>query len=121
MDLRPLLLKHPDPVDDPFYQSTVKSMIYFCAAILLLVKLFSFAFLRRSYFFPLLFSHISLVSGSRYVPMQVRYGRILNNSFIRWSCQLIEFLCTINWDKVLLRLVPPNVHLRITVKSAMRI
>ena len=29
--------KHPDPVDDPFYQSTVKSLMYFCAVILLLV------------------------------------------------------------------------------------
>ncbi|KAL1736862.1 hypothetical protein EV714DRAFT_232814 [Schizophyllum commune] len=26
--------KHPDPVSDPFYQSTVKSLMYFCAAIL---------------------------------------------------------------------------------------
>jgi hypothetical protein len=32
--------KHPDPVDDPFYQSTVKSLMYFCAAILLLVYFF---------------------------------------------------------------------------------
>ncbi|KAI0269850.1 hypothetical protein BC834DRAFT_863602 [Gloeopeniophorella convolvens] len=27
--------RHPDPVDDPFYQSTVKTLMYFCAAILL--------------------------------------------------------------------------------------
>jgi Ca2+:H+ antiporter len=33
--------KHPDPVDDPFYQSTVKSFMYYCAAILLLVKFFA--------------------------------------------------------------------------------
>jgi hypothetical protein len=30
--------KHPDPVDDPFYQSTVKSLMYFCAAVLLFVR-----------------------------------------------------------------------------------
>lgn len=30
--------KHPDPVDDPFYQSTVKTLMYFCAAILLFVS-----------------------------------------------------------------------------------
>lgn len=33
--------KHPNPVDDPFYQSTVKSLMYYCAAILLLVKFFA--------------------------------------------------------------------------------
>ena len=30
--------KYPDPVDDPFYQSTVKTLMYFCAGILLLVS-----------------------------------------------------------------------------------
>ena len=29
--------QHPDPVNDPFYQSTVKSLMYFCAVILLFV------------------------------------------------------------------------------------
>jgi Ca2+:H+ antiporter len=29
--------QHPDPVHDPFYQTTVKSLMYFCAAILLFV------------------------------------------------------------------------------------
>lgn len=31
--------KHPDPVEDPFYQSTVKSLMYFCAVILVFVSL----------------------------------------------------------------------------------
>lgn len=31
--------QHPDPVDDPFYQSTVKSLMYLCAAVLLFVSL----------------------------------------------------------------------------------
>jgi Ca2+:H+ antiporter len=30
--------EHPDPVDDPFYQSTVKDLMFFCAAILLFVS-----------------------------------------------------------------------------------
>jgi len=30
--------QHPDPVNDPFYQSTVKSLMYFCAVILLFVS-----------------------------------------------------------------------------------
>jgi len=29
--------QHPDPVQDPFYQSTVKNLMYFCAVILLFV------------------------------------------------------------------------------------
>lgn len=43
--------KHPDPVDDPFYQSTVKSLMYFCAVILLLVNFVPVLifFRRRSY------------------------------------------------------------------------
>ena len=31
--------EHPDPVDDPFYQSSVKHLMYACAAILLFVSL----------------------------------------------------------------------------------
>ena len=31
--------KHPDPVDDPFYQSSVKNLMYLCAGILLFVSL----------------------------------------------------------------------------------
>ena len=31
--------KHPDPVEDPFYQSTVKNLMYLCAVILLFVSL----------------------------------------------------------------------------------
>jgi hypothetical protein len=60
--------KHPDPIDDPFYQSTVKSLMYFCAVILLLVKFFFLCQkykkkFRRSYFFPYysVLSHWSLV------------------------------------------------------------
>ncbi|KAF7346072.1 hypothetical protein MSAN_01833300 [Mycena sanguinolenta] len=30
--------KHPNPIDDPFYQSTVKSLMYLCAAILVFVR-----------------------------------------------------------------------------------
>jgi Ca2+:H+ antiporter len=29
--------QHPDPVNDPFYQSTVKTLMYFCAVVLLFV------------------------------------------------------------------------------------
>lgn len=31
--------EHPDPVEDPFYQSTVKNLMYFCAIILVFVSL----------------------------------------------------------------------------------
>ncbi|KAF8798839.1 hypothetical protein BYT27DRAFT_7176964 [Phlegmacium glaucopus] len=41
--------KHPDPVDDPFYQSTVKSLMYFCAAILLLSYLIGLWFSLRTH------------------------------------------------------------------------
>ena len=30
--------EHPDPVGDPFYQSTVKKLMFFCATILLFVR-----------------------------------------------------------------------------------
>ena len=40
--------EHPDPVHDDFYQSTVKSLMYFCAAILLFVSTFArFRFVDR--------------------------------------------------------------------------
>lgn len=32
--------EHPDPVDDPFYQDQVKTLMYCCAGILLFVSLF---------------------------------------------------------------------------------
>ncbi|KAH9891728.1 hypothetical protein C8Q73DRAFT_700577 [Cubamyces lactineus] len=41
--------KHPDPVDDPFYQSTVKSLMYFCAVILLLSYLIGLWFSLRTH------------------------------------------------------------------------
>lgn len=31
--------KHPEPVADPFYQSTVKSLVSFCAVVLLFVRI----------------------------------------------------------------------------------
>lgn len=30
--------EHPDPVNDPFYQDQIKTLMYGCAAILLLVS-----------------------------------------------------------------------------------
>ncbi|KAH9480542.1 Putative cation exchanger [Psilocybe cubensis] len=41
--------KHPDPVDDPFYQSTVKSLMYFCAAVLLFSYLIGLWFSLRTH------------------------------------------------------------------------
>lgn len=41
--------KHPDPVSDPFYQSTVKSMMYLCAAILLFSYLVGLWFSLRTH------------------------------------------------------------------------
>ncbi|KAF8630869.1 hypothetical protein AX17_005228 [Amanita inopinata Kibby_2008] len=41
--------KHPDPVDDPFYQSTVKDLMYFCAAILLFSYLIGLWFSLRTH------------------------------------------------------------------------
>ncbi|THV04453.1 hypothetical protein K435DRAFT_714579 [Dendrothele bispora CBS 962.96] len=41
--------QHPDPVDDPFYQSTVKSLMYFCAAILVFSYLVGLWFSLRTH------------------------------------------------------------------------
>ncbi|KAL1748360.1 hypothetical protein HDZ31DRAFT_29871 [Schizophyllum fasciatum] len=41
--------KHPDPVSDPFYQSTVKSLMYFCAAILVFSYLIGLWFSLRTH------------------------------------------------------------------------
>jgi Ca2+:H+ antiporter len=41
--------EHPDPVDDPFYQSTVKSLMYFCASILLFSYLIGLWFSLRTH------------------------------------------------------------------------
>lgn len=80
--------KHPDPVDDPFYQSTVKSLMYFCAAILLFVSTrASSSFSMTNYS---LFSRILLVSGSPSARMPPKSGRILSNYCIQWNCLLIR-------------------------------
>ncbi|KAH9969614.1 hypothetical protein BC827DRAFT_1262846 [Russula dissimulans] len=41
--------RHPDPVNDPFYQSTVKSLMYFCAVILLFSYLVGLWFSLRTH------------------------------------------------------------------------
>ncbi|CCM01904.1 uncharacterized protein FIBRA_03975 [Fibroporia radiculosa] len=41
--------QHPDPVDDPFYQSTVKTFMYFCAVVLLLSYLIGLWFSLRTH------------------------------------------------------------------------
>ncbi|KAF5338954.1 hypothetical protein D9611_008688 [Ephemerocybe angulata] len=41
--------KHPDPVDDPFYQSSVKNLMYFCAGILLFSYLIGLWFSLRTH------------------------------------------------------------------------
>ncbi|KZT11976.1 uncharacterized protein LAESUDRAFT_776211 [Laetiporus sulphureus 93-53] len=41
--------KHPDPVDDPFYQSTVKTFMFFCAVVLLLSYLIGLWFSLRTH------------------------------------------------------------------------
>ncbi|KAF8895273.1 hypothetical protein BD779DRAFT_1608907 [Infundibulicybe gibba] len=41
--------KHPDPADDPFYQSTVKTLMYFCAAVLLFSYLIGLWFSLRTH------------------------------------------------------------------------
>ncbi|KAJ3813523.1 hypothetical protein F5876DRAFT_73777 [Lentinula aff. lateritia] len=41
--------QHPDPVHDPFYQSTVKSLMFFCAAVLILSYLIGLWFSLRTH------------------------------------------------------------------------
>ncbi|KAK2459646.1 hypothetical protein APHAL10511_008291 [Amanita phalloides] len=41
--------KHPDPIGDPFYQSTVKNLMYFCAVILLFSYLIGLWFSLRTH------------------------------------------------------------------------
>ncbi|KAI0250800.1 hypothetical protein BJV78DRAFT_1127473 [Lactifluus subvellereus] len=41
--------QHPDPVHDPFYQSTVKELMYFCAAVLLFSYLVGLWFSLRTH------------------------------------------------------------------------
>jgi hypothetical protein len=84
--------KHPDPVDDPFYQSTVKSLMYFCAAILLFVRVIIIYIPCKS---PTPDSSlIWLDYGSLCVPMRVKSGKTLNNSYILQSFRYIECHCT---------------------------
>ncbi|KAF8270796.1 hypothetical protein EI94DRAFT_1721930 [Lactarius quietus] len=41
--------QHPDPVNDPFYQSTVKTLMYFCAVVLLFSYLIGLWFSLRTH------------------------------------------------------------------------
>ncbi|KAH9049900.1 hypothetical protein EDB84DRAFT_1390229 [Lactarius hengduanensis] len=41
--------QHPDPVDDPFYQTTVKTLMYFCAVVLLFSYLIGLWFSLRTH------------------------------------------------------------------------
>ncbi|KAH9065400.1 hypothetical protein EDB87DRAFT_1803373 [Lactarius vividus] len=41
--------QHPDPVDDPFYQTTVKTLMYFCAVVLLFSYLVGLWFSLRTH------------------------------------------------------------------------
>ncbi|TFK20001.1 hypothetical protein FA15DRAFT_647640 [Coprinopsis marcescibilis] len=41
--------KHPDPVDDPFYQSTVKNLMFFCTGVLLFSYLIGLWFSLRTH------------------------------------------------------------------------
>lgn len=45
---------HPDPVEDPFYQATVKEFVYFCAGILLFVRLAPYSLVTRVTLLPTL-------------------------------------------------------------------
>ena len=76
--------EHPDPVDDPFYQSTVKSLMYFCAGILLIVRLYlsmNCAILILCYS-----SRILLACGSLCVHTLRKSGKTRNNLCIPWKC-----------------------------------
>lgn len=55
--------KHPDPVDDPFYQSTVKQLMYFCAIILVFVSRSSPSFSTLIVPFSVLFDRIVVFSS----------------------------------------------------------
>ena len=73
--------KHPDPVSDPFYQSTVKNLMYFCAAVLLFVCNYLFGGFEKLTPFSLTW----LAFGSRCEPMLRKFGKILSNFFIQSS------------------------------------
>lgn len=66
--------QHPDPVNDPFYQSTVKTLMYFCAVVLLFVgPLASLTSCHRLIVFRS--SRTSSGFGFRSAPMPHRFGR----------------------------------------------
>lgn len=66
--------QHVDPHTDPFYQGNVKHLMYFCAAVLVLVSNFMI-------YWKILTSHraIWLVYGSHSAHMLHKSGKILNN------------------------------------------
>lgn len=65
--------KHPDPVDDPFYQETVKSLMYFCAAILLFSYLVGLWFSLRTHASQIWQNPQQLLQSSE-LPMHQRFS-----------------------------------------------
>jgi hypothetical protein len=70
--------EHPDPANDPFYQSTVKTLMYLCAGVLLFVGPSIHRDTYQCTIHPL-YSLISLVFGSRSAHTPRRYGKTLNS------------------------------------------
>jgi hypothetical protein len=70
--------QHPDPMNDPFYQSTVKNLMYICAGVLLFVGP---SIHHATYQFTIhpLHSLTLLVFGSRSAHTPRRYGKTLNS------------------------------------------
>jgi len=76
--------QHPDPANDPFYQSTVKTLMYFCAGVLLFVRPSA----HHDTFHGTIDSPDSPILsafGSRSVPTRRKYGRILNSCYTHRS------------------------------------
>lgn len=67
--------QHPNPISDPFYQDSVKILMYICAAILLLVRPSMKRIADNS--------HTSSACGSRCAHTRRRSGRIRSNSWRR--------------------------------------
>jgi hypothetical protein len=65
--------QHPEPVNDPFYQGTVKSLMYFCASILVLVSCLFHATHKSPS--NTCASHISSASGSPFEPTPRTSGK----------------------------------------------
>lgn len=78
--------KHPDPVDDPFYQSTVKNLMYFCATVLIFVSAMSLSYHNLNLIF--LKSHTLSAYGFRCAHTRPRSGRTLSNFSNKWNCLL---------------------------------